>query len=209
MNKTPLYFNYVGSQRDLLDRAIESYDRLAGDILDIRVHYSHKPRKFSTCLNEILRLNDQPYLFSHFDTVLQSRSAVENILSFRRDADCAIVGHCALVDLLMLVVPDMVRTVGGWDESFSNSWMDLDLYNRLGPAGLKIDVIHRDVVDGRGIAHLDASSSRKDPTIKKVYTKTMREDLETYYSRYGSKTDSEYIRLRSYISAEFGEYSGK
>lgn len=209
MSKVPLYFNYVGSQRDMLDRAIESYDKLAGDILDIRVHYSHRPRKFSTCLNEILKLNDEPYLFSHFDAVLQSRSAVENLLGFRRDPDCAIIGHCALVDLLMLVIPDKVRVVGGWDEAFSNSWMDLDLYNRLGPAGLRIDVIHRDIIDGRGVAHLDASSSRKDPTIKKVYTKTMREDLDTYYSRYGSKSDPEYIRVRDYISAEFGEQSGK
>jgi len=209
MRKVPLYFNYVGSQRNLLDRAIGSYDSIAGDILDIRVHYSHRPRKFSVCLNEILRLNDEPYLFSHFDAVLESRTAVENLVNYNRDSNCAILGHCALVDLLMLVVPSQVRKVGGWDESFSNSWMDLDLYNRLGPAGLKLDILHRDIVDGRGVAHLDASSSRKDPTIKKEYTKTMMQDLNTYYSRYGSKDDPEYTRVRDYISTEFGDGSGK
>lgn len=204
MKKTPLYFNYVGAQRDLLDRAIESYDSVAGDILDIRVHYSHKPRKFSTCLNEILKINDEPYLFSHFDAVLESRTTIENILNFSRGSTCAIVAHCAIVDLLMLVVPSNVRKIGGWDESFCNSWMDLDLYNRLGPAGLTMDILHRDIVDGRGIAHLSASSSRNDPMIRKVYARTMREDLETYYSRHGSKDDPEYIRLKEHLDSEFG-----
>lgn len=204
MKKIPLYFNYVGSQRDLLDRAISSYDSIAGDILDIRVHYSHHPRNFSVCLNEILKLNDEPYLFSHFDAVLESRSAVEDLVNFNIGTKLAIVGHCEIVDLLMLVVPEQLRKVGGWDEAFSNSWMDLDLYNRLGQVGLGMEVIHRNMLDGKGVLHLSASSSRNDPVIKKVYARTMMKDLDTYYSRYSSKQDPEYIRVKEYIVSTFG-----
>ena len=204
MSKTPLYFNYVGAQREMLDRAIGSYEDVAGDLLDIRVHYATRPRKFSTCLNEILRINDEPYLFAHFDSVLQKRSAVQNLLDFNRSPNTGIVAHCAIVDLLMLVVPEKIRHIGGWDEAFSNSWMDLDLYNRLAAAGMTVDVLHRDVVDGRGVSHLSASSARNDPVMKKVYAASMMSDLETYYSRHGSKSDPEYLRLRAHILEVFG-----
>ena len=205
MKKVPLYFNYVGSQRDLLDRAIASYNTVAGDLIEIRVHYAHSPRKFTVCLNEILKINDEPYLFSHFDAVLESRSAIENLINFKRSDDCALVGHCAIVDLLMLVVPSRLRKINGWDEAFSNSWMDLDLYSRLSPAGLSMKILHNDILDGRGVSHLSASSSRNDPVIKKVYAKTMMEDLETYYGRHGSKKDPEYLRVKEYIISTFGE----
>jgi hypothetical protein len=204
MRKVPLYFNYVGAQRDLLDRAIASYESIAGDLLDIRVHYANAPRKFSTCLNEILKINDEPYFFAHFDSVLEKRSAVQNILDRERGESTAIVGHCAIVDLLMLVVPAAVRRVGGWDEKFSNSWMDLDLYNRLAGSGLAVDVLHRDAVDGRGVLHLSASSARNDPVMKKVYAASMMDDLESYYERHGSKDDPEYLRLKKHISDVFG-----
>lgn len=204
MKKIPLYFNFVGSQKDLLERAMESYDRVAGDIIDVRVHYSYRPRKFTTCLNEILKMNDEPYFFAHYDSVLEDRSAVEGILNFERADNIAIVGHTHIVDLLMLVVPNVVRKVGGWDENFSNSWMDLDLYNRLNAAGLGHSIVNPDIAQGRGVDHSKASTARVDPILGKVYAKTMLEDTNTYFDRYASRAHPEYIRMRQHIRDAFG-----
>lgn len=202
--KIPLYFNYVGSQKDLLERAIESYDRVAGDIIDVRVHYSVRPRKFSTCLNEILKINDQPYFFAHYDSVLEDRSAIENILALKRDSTTGIVGHTCIVDLLMLVIPDVIRQVNGWDEAYSNSWMDLDLYQRMHVRGLGHKVVHPDIEQGRGVDHSKASSSRVDPVLKQIYAKTMLEDTNTFYDRYYSRQHPGYLAMLDHIRAALG-----
>ena len=134
----------------MLDTAMESYDRVAGHLIDVRVHYSYRPRRFTECLNEILKTNDEPYFFAHFDSVLTDISAIEKILSFPRPQTAGLVAHCLIVDLLMLVIPKNVRTIGGWDEAYSNSCMDLDLHQRLHRSGKTLHLMHSDVEQGRG-----------------------------------------------------------
>ena len=207
-DRVPLYFNYSGSRRDLLDRAIESYDKLAGDLLDIRVHYAHTPRKFTRCLNEILKINEKPYFFAHYDSVLESRSAVENIINLYKSRSLGlsfgVIGHCRIVDLFMLVVPEVVRLVNGWDEAFHNSWMDMDMYFRMYAIGLGVHVMHNDVEWGYGVDHKSHSSIRSCPVVKKVYTETMIKDCDLFHSRHGSFNSESYRFNRGYIKRTFG-----
>ena len=189
--RIPLYFNYSGSRRDLLDRAIESFERHAGDLLEIRVHYSHTPRKFTRCLNEILKVNDEPYFFTHYDCMLMSREPVERILELWGGQTLGplwgTICHCLIFDLLMLVNPDVVRRVNGWDEAFHNCLMDMDMYQKLIKGGYKVPVMHR-ILHGEGVDHTDHSILRSCPIVKKCYTETMRKDAEEYQRRWGGST---------------------
>ena len=205
MKKVPLYFNFVGSRRDMLDTAMESYDRVAGHLIDVRVHYSYRPRRFTECLNEILKTNDEPYFFAHFDSVLTDISAIEKILSFPRPQTAGLVAHCLIVDLLMLVIPKNVRTIGGWDEAYSNSCMDLDLHQRLHRSGKTLHLMHSDVEQGRGVDHFNASAARKDPAMRKVYGVTMQQDYDRYYDKYHNRSDPGYLHVCDYIKKEFGD----
>lgn len=202
--RIPLYFNYSGSRRDLLDRAIESFERHAGDLLEIRVHYSHTPRKFTRCLNEILKVNDEPYFFAHYDSMLMSREPVERMLELwggqTLGPSWGTICHCLIYDLLMLVNPDVVRRVDGWDEAFHNSLMDMDIAHRLVGGGYKVHVMHA-IEQGEGVDHTSHSSIRSCPVIKKVYTETMMRDAHEYHRRYGGTTLRNYTK---YCRRTFG-----
>jgi hypothetical protein len=195
--RIPLYFNYSGSRRDLMDRAIDSYERIAGDLLEIRVHYSHTPRKFTRCLNEILKINDEPYFFAHYDSMLVSRDPVEKILELWRSQTLGptwgMISHCLIYDLFMLVNPDVIRKINGWDEAFHNSLMDMDIAHRLSGGGYKVHAMHA-IEQGEGVDHSSHSSIRSCPMIKKVYTETMMSDAHEYYRRYGGATLKHYTK---------------
>ena len=204
--KTPLYFNYSGSRRDLLDRAITSYEKHAGHLLDIRVNYSVKPRKFTACLNEILRAcsNEKRYFFAHYDSELESAEPIVKMLE--DDSGSALISWTNITDLLMLVDVEQVNSVSGWDESFSNSYMEIDLINRLIEVEKTIKVVHP-ILEGEGLLHNNASTIRdknQADNIAYVYGQTLLKDALLYYTRYGKGKDEPlYIEMTEHVKKHY------
>ena len=205
--RTPLYFNYSGARRDLLDRAIDSYQSHADHLIDIRVNYSVQPRHFSKCLNEILRAvgTEKKFFFAHYDSEIESCLPIETML--KDNSNSAILSWTLVTDLLMLVDTDKVKSVGGWDELFCNSYMELDLINRLAQEGMPLKVINDTIHHGNGLLHNDASVLRSKvqaENIAKVYSETFLKDALNYYTRYGQGIkDPAYLALIEHSNIHF------
>ena len=193
----PFYFNFVGAREDLLERAVASVPK---DICDVRVQRWEKPHPFTKSLNKILRECDSKlFFFMHYDATVQHPDILLAMVDEWRRRTRALqlrpgsertpfVPACGVVDILILYDTEVMEDIGGWDEGFNNSWMELDMNNIAHQLCLPIPVIFpgKENIPGY-LDHKDFSTLR-DPdnpeNIKSTYDITLPRDFEYYYRKW-------------------------
>jgi hypothetical protein len=192
----PLYLNYIDNCfPEMLDRAIES---IAHPDIDVRVVVQKQPRPFTECLNDILRdVETSLFMFMHYDCIVLDNTIFDDILSKYNDKDVASVTACDITDLLVLYDTAKIREIGAWDPKFKNSYMDLDLRNRIFRYDYEQIILHHGVCHPK-LDHKDASSLRnkeKDGNIANVYDDTFKNDMLYYYEKYPDEPRAEYYGI--------------
>lgn len=197
-NRIPLYFNYIeNTLPHLLDAAIRSVE--GHPRLDVRVKRWDTPRPFTHCLNTILEdVGDAPcWFFMHYDAEVIDHTIIDKMIeTFDRDRNSiASVSACNIFDLLALYNTKLIRRLGGWDTNLKNSYMELDLHERILKNKMKHVVLESNDCP-RAMIHKDASSLRnptKDGNIYHVYKKSYLEDIEYYHKKYQLKQDENMV----------------
>jgi GT2 family glycosyltransferase len=186
MEKIPIYFNYVGKYPHLLDRAVNSIPSR----FEIRVNNNSEPVPFTKCLNKILNEVDTPiWFFMHYDAEIMDESIFDKVIDqYLLTPNAASSTSCDITDLLVLYDTEKIKSIGGWDEKLKNSYMDLDLRQRIYDFGFSQPILYN-VVNPIEINHKDASSLRKredkENNLTNVYDITFREDYEYFYTKWG------------------------
>jgi hypothetical protein len=184
--KIPIYFNYVGAYPALLDRAIKSIP----DRFEVRVNHNETPVPFTKCLNKILNEVETPiWFFMHYDAEILDPSIFDKLIdAYLTHYNCASATACSITDLLVLFDTQRIKALGGWDEGLKNSYMEIDMRQRIYDALMCQPIVYEDVLCPAEINHSDASSLR-DPKDSKnnlnhVYQKSLKEDFEYFYSKW-------------------------
>lgn len=188
MQKIPIYFNYVGKYPKLLERAVKSIP----DRFDIRINHNEVPVPFTKCLNTILNSVETPiWFFMHYDAEILDASIFDKIIDqYLLNPNAASSTACDITDLLVLFDTEKIKSIGGWDENLKNSYMELDIRERIYEAGLSQPIIYN-VVCPDEINH-DAASSLRNPedsdnNLTHVYKITFREDYDYFYDKWAYK----------------------
>jgi hypothetical protein len=186
MKKIPLYFNYTGKYSDLLKKAKKSIP----ENLEVRVHHEDPVRPFTYCLNKILNSVEEPiWFFMHYDAQILDFNIFNIMLDKYYENKEVTASVCAshITDLLILFDTEKIKKIGGWDEGFQNSYMELDLRNRIFLNGLIQPIIY-DVACPKEINHSEASKLRdkKDQknNLYEVYVKSLKNDIIRFKEKY-------------------------
>lgn len=196
--KIPLYFNYIENTfPKLLEDAVNSVKH---DRIEVRVVRHAKAKPFTQCLNDIqrecLERNDKCWMFMHCDAEILDPSIIDMILErYENSQDgekIASVAACSITDLLILYDTERIQELNGWDqENFDNSYMELDLRNRIHANNFTQPVLY--AVDcPKQMSHKESSSLRnkkKDGNLFEVYSKSYEKDLRNYFRIYHPDTD--------------------
>lgn len=184
--RIPLYFNYVGTFPKMLDKAVASINHPR---IEVRVNMKDKPVPFTKCLNEILAAVETPcFFFMHYDAQVLDNTVFDKMIeNYERDPEnTASVSVCEITDLLVMFNTEKIRKLGGWDEGFKNSYMELDLRMRIHATGYLQPVLYTSLCPPE-MTHEDASSLRNNTVegnIVAVYNDSYRKDIIRYYSKY-------------------------
>ena len=197
MSKIPLYFNYIENTfPDLLEKAVQSVKH---DRIEVRVARHSKPKPFTTCLNEIqkecLERNEKCWFFMHCDAEILDNTIFDLMINrYETDEKIAAVCACHITDLLVLYDTQDIQTIGCWDDvNFYNSWMTLDLRNRIFKNGFKQPILYN-VGCPVQMSHKDSSSLRnknKEGNLVAVYNKSYEHDLRSFFRIYHPHKDVE------------------
>jgi len=192
MNKIPLYFNYVGRYPDMLDRAVKSIP----EKFEVKVNKNDNPIPFTKCLNHILETEESPiWFFMHYDAEILDSSILDVMIEKLNEGTdnegrpIASVSSCSLLDLLILIDSEKIKSIGGWDENFKNSYMELDLRQRIYESGLSNPIIYEDINCPIEISHEDSSTLRNitfENNIAHVYNSTFRKDFDYFYNKWSN-----------------------
>jgi hypothetical protein len=196
-NKIPLYFNYIGVFPQLLEAAKNS---ISHPKIEVRINAEPNPVPFTKCLNKILAdVGDAPcFFFMHYDAEITDNTIFDKMLRYYQynTSKTASVCACNITDLLILFNTKLIREIGGWDEQFSNSFMELDLRNRIIHAGYAQPIIYPDLGCPNEMIH-KASSSLRNHTIEgnicSVYDETYKHDIQRYYEKYPEVERPDYL----------------
>lgn len=184
----PLYFNYVGALPDLLEAAVASVKHTKVRVI---VNTESQPIPFTKCLNKILRdVGDEPhFMFMHYDAEIVDQGIFDKLFELYEKAPekvCSVTST-NITDLLVLYNTQKIRKLGGWDEGFSNSFMELDLRKRIGENNMLQLILYPDSPDAPQINHKNASSLRNNEVqgnIASVYDETFTKDIVRFYDKY-------------------------
>jgi GT2 family glycosyltransferase len=183
--KIPVYFNYVGKYPDLLERAIKSIP----EEYEVRVN-SPGVKPFTQCLNDILNSVETPiWFFMHYDAEILDTSIFQKMIDlYEKTPNAAAVCSSEITDLFILFDTKKIKSIGGWDEGFKNSYMEIDLRERIYNAGLTQPILYFPSLCPPEINHTDASKLR-DPkdsenNLNNVYIKTFEEDYLYFKEKY-------------------------
>jgi len=186
MKKIPLYINYTGKYPDLLEKAKKSIPKS----LDLRVHHEDPVKPFTYCLNKILNSVEEPiWFFMHYDAQILDPNILDIMLNkyYENKEITASVCASSITDLLILFDTEKIKKIGGWDEEFQNSYMELDLRNRIFLNGLIQPIIY-DAVCPKEINHDEASKLRnkndQENNLYKVYVKSLKNDMIKFKEKY-------------------------
>jgi len=188
MRKIPIYFNYVGTYPDLLSRAIKSIP----ERFEVRVNYNETPVNFTKCLNKILNEVDSPiWFFMHYDAEILDISIFDKIIDlFLLTPNAASTTACNITDLLVLYNTEKIKQIGGWDENLKNSYMEIDIRQRMCDHGFSQPIVY-DIDNPKEINHKDASSLRnpqdKENNLTDLYKVTFKEDYEYFFKKWESR----------------------
>jgi hypothetical protein len=189
MKKIPIYFNYVGKYPDFLERAIKSIP----DRFEVRVNNNETPVPFTKCLNKILHSVETPiWFFMHYDAEILDPTIFDKIIDQHLlHKNSASSTACAITDLLVLFDTEKIKSIGGWDENLKNSYMELDIRQRIYESGYCQPIVYDNIVNPSEINHDDASKLRNpedsDNNLAHVYQKTFKEDYDYFYNKWESK----------------------
>jgi hypothetical protein len=184
--KIPLYFNYVGVFPKLLEEAKAS---ITHPFIDVRVNAELVPVPFTKCLNKILRdVGNAPcFFFMHYDAEVLDQTIFDDILDmYKPNTNMASVAACDLTDLLVLFDTKNIHKLGGWDEGFLNSFMELDLRNRIFDKGMTQPIVYSNICPDK-MSHKNSSALRNNTiegNIAKVYDESYKLDLVYYHQKY-------------------------
>jgi hypothetical protein len=182
----PLYFNYIGTMHSLLGKAISSIQHPK---IKVCINAIPKPVPFTKCLNKILAEVDTPcFFFMHYDAEVIDQTIFDKMIELYENSDdtLASVTSCNITDLLVLYDTNRIRTLGGWDEHFKNSYMEMDLRIRIAQAGF-VQTIMYDLPCPPEMIHKEASALRnreKEGNISQVYDVTFINDIKRFYSKH-------------------------
>lgn len=183
--KIPVYFNYVGKYPELLKRAIKSIP----ERFEVRVNENQTPAPFTKCLNKILNEVESPvWFFMHYDAEIMNHEIFDKIIDiFLLTPNAASSTSCEITDLLVLFDTEKIKNIGGWDENLKNSYMELDLRQRIYDYGYSQPIIHQ-TVNPPEINHKDASKLRnpndRENNLTDIYDITFKEDYEYFYKKW-------------------------
>lgn len=183
--KIPIYFNYSGVYPNLLERAIKSIPTR----FEVRVNHNDIPIPFTKCLNKILYEVETPiWFFMHYDAEILDSCIFDKIIDlYILTPNAASSTSCDITDLLVLFDTEKIKSIGGWDENLKNSYMDLDLRQRIYDFNFSQPIVYN-TVSPIEINHRDASSLRnpedRKNNLTNVYDKTFREDYEYFYNKW-------------------------
>lgn len=190
MKRIPLYFNYIGSYPEILDRAIKSIP----ERFEVKVNWNENPVPFTKCLNHILETEtSQIWFFMHYDAEILDPSIFDKMLDVYDDGldhegrPIAAVSSCSILDLLILIDSERVKFVGGWDEGLKNSYMEVDLRKRIYDAGFGNPIIYEGSECPIEMSHNDYSLLRdpeKEGNISHIYKKSLEEDFTYFYTKW-------------------------
>ena len=196
VNKIPLYFNYIGVFPQLLESAQKS---ISHPKIEVRINAEQTPVPFTKCLNKILANVDAPcFFFMHYDAEITDNSIFDKMLKCYEQNGSSVASVCAcnITDLLILFNTKLIREIGGWDEHFANSFMELDLRNRIIEAGYKQPIMYPELGCPVEMIH-KASSSLRNNTIEGniciIYDETYKRDIKHYYDKYPEIEKPDYL----------------
>lgn len=188
MTKIPLYLNYVGKYPKLLERAIKSIP----ERFEVRVNHNETPVPFTKCLNKILNSVETPiWFFVHYDAEILDPTIFDKIIDqYLLYPNAASSTACDITDLLVLFNTEKIKQIGGWDENLKNSYMEIDLRQRIYDYGFSQPIVYN-VVCPNEINHDDASLLRNPEDSKNnladLYKRTFKEDYEYFYKKWESR----------------------
>jgi hypothetical protein len=97
---------------------------------------------------------------------------------------------CSITDLLVLFDTEKIKSIGGWDENLKNSYMEIDIRQRIYESGYCQPIIHN-IDNPSEINHTDASILRNpedsDNNLTYVYQTTFKEDYDYFFNKWGPK----------------------
>lgn len=187
-NKIPVYFNYVGAYPKLLERAVKSIP----DRFEVRVNYNEQPVPFTKCLNKILHeVNTPIWFFMHYDAEILNPVIFDKIIDqYLLHNNAASSTACNITDLLVLFDTNKIKSIGGWDENLKNSYMEIDIRQRIYENGYCQPIVH-EIDNPIEINHKDASSLRNptdsDNNLTELYRKTFKEDYDYFFKKWEPK----------------------
>lgn len=210
--KIPLYFNYIENTFPrLLEDAVAS---IKHDRIEVHVVRHAKPKPFTQCLNDIqkecLERGDRCWMFMHCDAEVLDNSIIDMIIeryeSPVNGEKIASVCACAITDLLILYDTQTIRKLDGWDDkNFNNSYMEIDLHNRIVASGFTQPILYN-VDCPKQMSHKESSSLRnktKQGSLFKVYSKTYENDMRNFFRIYHSNSNVDnnagLIRWKKYV----------
>jgi hypothetical protein len=185
MTKIPVYLNYVGKYPKLLERAIKSIP----ERFEVRVNHNENPIPFTKCLNKILNSVETPiWFFVHYDAEILDPTIFDKIIDqYLLYPNAASSTACDITDLLVLFNTEKIKQVGGWDENLKNSYMEIDLRQRIYDFGFSQPIVYN-VVCPDEINHNDASLLRNpndsQNNLADLYKQTFKEDYEYFYQKW-------------------------
>lgn len=188
MTKIPLYLNYVAKYPKLLERAIKSIP----ERFEVRVKHNETPVPFTKCLNKILNSVETPiWFFVHYDAEILDPTIFDKIIDqYLLYPNAASSTACDITDLLVLFNTEKIKQIGGWDENLKNSYMEIDLRQRIYDYGFSQPIVYN-VVCPNEINHDDASLLRNPEDSKNnladLYKRTFKEDYEYFYKKWESR----------------------
>jgi len=186
--RIPVYFNYVGKYPNLLDRAVKSIP----DRFEVRVNHNDTPVPFTKCLNKILHSVETPiWFFMHYDAEILDISIFDKIIDqYLLHSNAASSTACDITDLLVLFDTEKIKSIGGWDENLKNSYMEIDLRQRIYEANYSQPIVHN-IDRPIEINHNDSSSLRKPDDHKNnlthIYEITFKQDYDYFFNKWESK----------------------
>jgi hypothetical protein len=125
----------------------------------------------------------------HYDAEILDSSIFDQLFNAFENVpnDTASVTACTIVDLLVLYDTEKIRAIGGWDENFKNSYMELDLRNRIFNNSMQQIILYTETDCPPEVKHTAASSLRRhtiEGNIAKVYDESFTNDMIHFFEKY-------------------------
>ena len=199
----PVYFNFAGIREDLLNKAIDSVPK---DICEVRVQrWDYPSPPFSKALNKIIsECKSKEFIFMHYDAEILSKNIILEIVEeykSRRRAKL-MLPHAkrssfistldTSMDCLTLYDVEVIKSLGCFDESFEDSYMESDLIQKCHLLGIPHPHLYpyalgwRNDISGKFIHHEGIlRDDSYEENVKARYAVSFPKDFERFWGKWG------------------------